>query len=147
MVGAHDFVILVRRWRQHGSRRLAGAWAPAATTPDALVATAIADLVMSANPEDEARALKRSELMKELGAEEQERILDLLHNPRTNDTARAAELRQAAAMELAGPALDRRAGNDRRSGRQRRSREGGSRLREVSPRPEADRRSGRERRS
>jgi len=95
---------------------------------------------MSANPEDEARVLKRIELVKELGAEEQERILDLLQNPTTTITARAVALRQAAAMELASPTLDRRAGNDRRSGRQRRSREG-RRLWHVSPRPEADRRS------
>src|SRR5437667_2257732 len=65
MVGAQDFVVIVRRWRQHGARRLPGAWAPAATAADALVATTIADLVMSANPEDEARVLKRIELVKE----------------------------------------------------------------------------------
>jgi len=53
MVGAQDFVVIVRRWRQHGARRLPGAWAPAATAADALVTTTIADLVMSANPEDE----------------------------------------------------------------------------------------------
>ena len=95
MVGAQDFVVIVRRWRQHRARRLPGAWAPAATAADALVATTIADLVMSANPEDEARVLKRIELVKELGAEEQERILDLLQNPTTTITARAVALLHA----------------------------------------------------
>jgi hypothetical protein len=52
-----------------------------------LVATTIADLLMSANPDDEARALTRIGLAKEFGADEQERILDLVGNPTTTDTA------------------------------------------------------------
>jgi hypothetical protein len=60
---------------------------------------------MSANPDDEARALTRIGLAKEFGADEQERILDLVGNPTTTDTARAAALRQAAAIALASPVL------------------------------------------
>src|ERR1700751_3862469 len=98
MVGAQDFVVIVRRWQQNGPRRVPGAWAPAATATDALVATTIAGLLTSANPNDEAQALTRIALAKELGAEEQERILDLLHNPTTTHTARAAALCKAAAV-------------------------------------------------
>src|SRR5690242_19349037 len=121
MVGAQDFVVIVRRRQGHGPRHLREVWMPVATATDTLVATTIAELIMSADPDHEARALKRIALAKELGAEEQERILDLLQNPTTTDTARAAALREAAAMELASSTRDRRAGNDRRSGQQRRS--------------------------
>jgi hypothetical protein len=103
----------------------------------------MADLIMAANPLDEARALSHSALRRELSADDRERIFNLLRNRTVADTARAAALREAALARL----TDRRSGVERRSGGDRR--EGGERRRDAaaSPRVAGERRTADRRRS
>lgn len=136
MLGSHDYIVVVRRWRQRGPVRHASPWEPAGIAGDAAVAAAMAELA-AAEPLREARVLTRASLLKELRSEDRERILDRLGNPTKGDLARAAELRRLALAKLAQ--------GERRSGRDRRS--GGDRRRTTASVPESDRRSGRERRS
>jgi hypothetical protein len=142
----HGFVVIVRRWQHRGPRRVPGAWMPAGTAGDALVATTMADVVMAANPDQEAKALSRSALVRELSADDRERVVELLGNPTTADVERRRALHEAVSMRLASSGLDRRAGTDRRSGRERRYEEE-TRLGEALADSEVDRRSGRERRA
>jgi hypothetical protein len=69
-----------------------------------------------------ARAVTLPALGREIGAEDAERVLELLRNPTTADTARAVLLRVAAEAELEGRRVppEHRSGKERRSGKDRR---------------------------
>ena len=157
IVGKHDFVVIVRHWRQHGPVRRADAWLPAAVSDDPKVAATMAQLIMSANRLDEARALSHSALVRELSTEDRERIFGLLQNRTTADTARAAALHKAALARLTErrDGIDRRSGSDRRKAMERRHqrseitasmRAAGERRTGIQRRRSSDRRSGSERR-
>jgi hypothetical protein len=133
IVGKHDFVVIVRRWRQQGTRRRADAWAPVAVVDDRAVASSMAELLVEATPRTEARVLSGSELLRELHAEDRERIVEQLNSRTNGDVKRAQALRQAALARR-----DRRSGADRRSGVERRL---------TRKRHAAERRSGHDRRS
>ena len=133
IVGKHDFVVIVRRWRHQGARRRADAWAPVAVVDDRLVASGMAELLVEATPQTEARVLSGSELLRELRAEDRERIVDQLNSRTKGDVERAEGLRQAALARR-----ERRSGADRRSGIERRS---------TWKRRTAERRSGPDRRT
>ena len=133
IVGRHDFVVIVRRWRQQGTRRRADAWAPVAVVDDRVVASGMAELLVETTPRTEARVLSGSELLRELSAEDRERIVDQLNSRTNRDVERAEALRQAALARR-----ERRSGAERRSGVERRA---------TWKRRAAERRSGHDRRS
>jgi hypothetical protein len=133
IVGKHDFVVIARRWRQQGGRRRAEPWSPVAVVEDRLVASGMAELLVEATPQTEARVLSGSELLRELQAEDRERIVDQLNSPTRADIDRAETLRRAALARR-----ERRSGADRRSGIERRV---------AARRRAAERRSGHDRRS
>jgi hypothetical protein len=110
-----------------------------AVVDDRLVASSMAELLVEATPQTEARVLSGTELLRELHAEDRERIVDQLNSRTNRDVERAEALRQAA---LARP--ERRSGADRRSGAERRV---SSRRRAAERRSGHDRRSGVERRA
>jgi hypothetical protein len=99
----------------------------------------MAELLVEATPRTEARVLSGSELLRELHAEERERIVDQLNSPTKADVERAEVLRQAALARR-----ERRSGADRRSGVARRV---SSRRRDAERRSGHDRRSGVDRRA
>ena len=81
------------------------------------------ELLMSADALVEARALSYERLLRELRAEDRERIFEELNNRTTGDRVRADALRAAALARRPGRehvALERRSGRDRRSGQERR---------------------------
>ncbi len=122
-VGKNDFVIIVRRWRQRGPVRRGDAWKPAGVVDDAELARTMVELLMSADTLVEARALSYEGLLRELRAEDRERIFEELNNRTTGDAVRADALRAAALARGPGRervALERRSGRDRRSGQERR---------------------------
>jgi hypothetical protein len=136
-----DLVVIARRWLRRGRCRVVSAWVPTGVASDPAVAAVMVELLGLADPDTQARAVRRAALLREVGVEAQERILYLLRNPTTADRARAVALHEAAVAELASRGeLERRSGRDRRSGSQRRR---AAREDQVMP----DRRSGLERRS
>lgn len=99
----------------------------------------MAELLEQSESETEARVLSGASLLRELRAEDRERILELLNNRTRADVERAAALRQEAIARRARlPGTDRRCGRDRRSGIERRV---------IWTRNPGDRRSGEDRRS
>jgi hypothetical protein len=106
---------------------------------DRAVANGIADLLVEATPKTEARVLSGSELLRELRAEDRERIMEALNSRTTADVERAEALRHAALSRR-----ERRTGLDRRSGVERRL---GRKRRAVERRSGHDRRSGIDRRA
>jgi hypothetical protein len=105
----------------------------------------VAELLEHSEEQTEARVLSGSDLLRELRAEDRERILELLNNRSTADVERAALLRQEAIARRAGlPPHERRSGRDRRSGADRRT---GGKWTAGDRRSGSDRRSGRDRRS
>jgi hypothetical protein len=104
-----------------------------AVVDDRLVANGIAELLVEATPRAEARVLSGSELLRELRAEDRERIVDALNSRTNGDVERAEALRRAALARS-----ERRSGADRRSGAERRV---------TWKRRVAERRSGHDRRS
>jgi hypothetical protein len=104
-----------------------------AVVGDRLVASGMAELLVESTPQTEARVLTGSELLRELRADERERIVDQLNSPTRSDVERAEALKLAALARR-----ERRSGADRRSGIDRR----------VAPKSRAaERRSGHDRRS
>lgn len=142
ILGKHDFVVLVRQWRQRGPLRRQGTWAPAGVTDDRELAEAMADLLRE-RAEVEARVVSTYELLHKFGEVDRRRILERLNSRTTGDIGRDLALRESARRRLAS--YERRSGRDRRSSQDRRS--GRGRRPPVSDRRSgADRRSGRDRR-
>jgi hypothetical protein len=144
ILGRHDFVVIVRRWRQQGPVRRFGVWTPVAVVDDLELAAAMTDLLLEDEPGVEVSVVSADELLHTFRSQDRERILDQLNSRTTSDIQRDLELRHAAAARLGKH--ERRSGLDRRSGRDRRSGvdwkpPGGER------RSAHDRRSGRERRA
>jgi hypothetical protein len=106
---------------------------------DRVVAVGMADLLVEATPKSEARVLSGSELLRELHAEDRERIIEALNSRTTADVERAEALREAALLRG-----ERRSGLDRRSGVERRLTR---KRRAVERRSGHDRRSGVDRRA
>jgi hypothetical protein len=73
-----------------------GAWTVAGIADDAAVAEAMVELIMSAEPRKEARALSHSAVFHKADGRDRERIVELLDNRTTADIARGDALRQAA---------------------------------------------------
>lgn len=142
ILGRHDFVIVVRQWRQRGPLRRHGAWTPVGVADDRELAEAMADVLREEGDVD-ARAVSAYDLLHKIGQDDRERILERLNSRTTGDIERDFMLREAARRRLAR--YERRSGRDRRSGHDRRSGRG-----PVPPgadrRSSADRRSGLERR-
>jgi hypothetical protein len=93
----------------------------------------MAELLVEATPRTEARVLSGSELLRQLHAEDRERIVEQLNSRTTGDVERAEALRRAALARR-----ERRSGVDRRSGVERRV---------AWKRRSGERRSGHDRRS
>lgn len=104
-----------------------------AVVGDRAVAKGMADLLVESTPHAEARVLSGSELLRELRAEDRERIVEALNSRTTAEVERAEALRRAAVSRG-----ERRSGLDRRSGVDRRA---------ARKRWAAERRSGHDRRS
>lgn len=137
ILGRHDFVILVRQWRQRGLLRRYGAWSPAGVADDRELAEAMADLLREKGDVD-ARAVSAYDLLHKIDQGERERICERLNSRTTGEIERDVMLREAARRRLAR--YERRSGRDRRSDRDRRV--GRGRVPSAG-----DRRSGGERRS
>jgi hypothetical protein len=138
ILGRHDFVVIVRRWRQQGPVRGPGVWTPAAVADDQELAEVMAALLREDGSDTEARVVSAYELLHRFRSEDRERILDRLNSRTTADIARGVALRLAATARLASM-HERRSGRERRSGGDRRSGPDTSR-------PGGERRSGRDRR-
>jgi hypothetical protein len=149
ILGKHDFVVIVRRWRHRGSVRHSGVWTPAGVVGSRELAEAMAEILRDESG-TEVRALSTNELLHKVRDEDRERILDRLNSRTTAEITRDLELQRAAALVVAGT-RDRRSGDDRRSGHDRRSRRDGVPARAAmlttrERRSGSDRRSGRDRR-
>lgn len=143
ILGSRDFVVIMRRWRQRGPLRVAGAWTPVGVVNTRRLADTMAELLREAASDTETRVVGAHELLHKVRAEDRERILDQLHDRTSAAIQRDAALRTEAEERLR--VNERRSGRDRRSGRERRSNLG-SGPSNTERRAGADRRSGRDRR-
>jgi hypothetical protein len=137
ILGRHDLIVIVRRWRQQGPARHPGVWTPVAVVDDLELAAAMADLLREETGTD-VSVVSADELLHVFRSQDRARILDRLNSRTTSEIQGEHSLRQEAEARLAKPrsrsGIDRRSGGDRRSG--------------VDWKPsESERRSGRDRRS
>jgi hypothetical protein len=145
ILGRHDLLVIVRRWRQQGPVRRPGVWTPVGVVDDEELAEAMAAILQEDSANTEARVVSAQDLLHQLRAEESEWILERLDSRTTADIARDLALRRAGAARLAS-LHERRSCSDRRSVRDRRSGRDWS-LPGRERRSGGDRRSGRDRRA